>query len=75
MKISKVTNNNFFNIDPVVKRLNVIRKGLRMHGMVVVDLENKVDVEAINRLRKVHGSDNVKIEQSSNAKLTIRNFK
>lgn len=56
-------------------RMDAIRAGIRKHGAVVVNPDNSVDAEAIRRLSKIHGADNVKVETSSSAKLTISNFK
>ena len=59
----------------VVLRMDAIRDGIRKHGAVIVNPENEVDAEAIKRFKKIHGADNVIVEQSTNAKLTITNFK
>lgn len=59
----------------VVLRMDAIRASLRESGAAIVNPDNKIDAEAIKRLQKIHGSDNVSIERSPNAKLTIKNFK
>jgi hypothetical protein len=59
----------------VTLRLDSIRQGLRKHGAVMVNPDNKTDAEAIARLQKQFGAENVKVERSQNAKLTISNFK
>lgn len=59
----------------VVLRVEAIRRSLKQYGAAIVNPDNKTDAEAIRRLSKVHGEENVKIERSQNAKLTISNFK
>lgn len=59
----------------VVLRMEAIRAGLRKYGAVIVNPDNGVDAEAIRRLSKVHGRDNVKVTRSRSATLTISNFK
>lgn len=59
----------------VVLRIESIRRSLRKYGAAMVDLNNSVDLEAIKRFSKIHGAENVQIERSSHARLTIRNFK
>ena len=59
----------------VVLRLEAIRSSLRTHGKAVIDVNNKVDMAAVDRLRTVHGRENVHIQQSSNAVVTVSNFK
>ena len=59
----------------VVLRMNSMRQGLKRYGSVMVDLNSKTDLAAIDRLKKVHGAENVVVEKSSSAKLTIKGFK
>jgi hypothetical protein len=55
-------------------RLDAMRKGLRDHGAVMVDTTNKVDLEAIQKLKTQFGDSNVQVQESTNAKLTVKNF-
>lgn len=59
----------------VVLRMDSIRASIRKYGMAVIDLDKETDLEAVKRLKKIHGAENVMIEQSSSAKLIIQNFK
>ena len=61
--------------DPVVLRLNAVRRGLREHGAVIINPDSKIDQEVVSRLQKVHGEENVVVERSKNARLTVTNFK
>lgn len=58
----------------VVLRMDSIRSSLRKHGTAIVNPDHPTDAEAIQRLSKIHGSENVHIERSQNAKLTVSNF-
>jgi hypothetical protein len=60
---------------PVNLRLDAVRRGLRQHGAVIVNPKNDIDREVISRLRKLHGSGNVHVSRTNNAKLTVSNFK
>jgi len=64
-----------YRVSPVQLRLDAIRQGLRKYGAVMVNPSDKVDAEAISRLKRQFGEDNVRIERSKNAKLTVSNFK
>lgn len=59
----------------VVLRMDSIRDSIRQYGAAIVNPDNKTDAEAIRRLAKIHGEENIKVERSPNAKLTISNFK
>ena len=69
---SKVTG---LHDNDVTNRMDEIRSNIRKYGHSLVDLNNAIDQQAIKRFSTIHGSNHVKIERSSHAKLIILNFK
>lgn len=77
MRVDSVNNSGVMQSRPsdVQLRLDAVRNGLKQHGAAIVDTNNPVDMEVVARLKNQFGENNVSVEQSTNAKVTVKNFK
>jgi len=77
MKVNSVGASSIIGarVPDVQLRLDAIRSSLKQHGAAVINPDNKTDAEAIKRLQNQFGKENVVVEASPNAKLTVANFK